>query len=157
MTDGAVVAAPGVTTVVVAPEVASCATAVGYGAVVFAITAIFLPKSADADSPDTRSFPVIAESSAAASATVWPMAPIESCEVATGSTPSWLTVPTVGLIATTPALPAGAISCAVWFEVSRPPESGARPAETAAEEPAEEPPRLLLVSDGSSAWPPRDE
>src|SRR4051794_2227862 len=157
MTDGAVVAAPGVTTLVVAPEVASCATAVGYGAVVFAMTAIFLPDSADADRPDTRSLPVIADSSAAASATVWPMAPIESCELATARTPSWLTVPTVGLIATTPALPAGAISCAASVEGSMPTGSRGKPAETAAEEPADEPPMLLLVSEGSSTWPPRDE
>ena len=38
-----------------------------------------------------------------------------------------------------------------------PTASGAKPAETAAAEPADEPPMLLLVSDGSSTWPPSEE
>ena len=51
ITLGAVVAAPGVTTVVVAPSVPSSLTASGYGAVVLEITAIFLPLSAVVERP----------------------------------------------------------------------------------------------------------
>ena len=36
--------------------------------------------------------------------TVWPIGPGESCDVATGSTPAWLTRPTVGFNATTPSI-----------------------------------------------------
>ena len=46
------VAAPGVTAVVVAPGVAERVTAAGYGAVVLVITAIFLPVSAVVERPD---------------------------------------------------------------------------------------------------------
>ena len=48
---GAVVAAPGVTVVVVAPAVVSAVSAAGYGAVVLAMTAIFLPLSAVGSGP----------------------------------------------------------------------------------------------------------
>ncbi len=65
--------------------------------------------------------------------------------------------PTVGFSATSPALPAGRISWALSVEVSMPIASGANPAETAAAEPPEEPPTDLLVSAGSSTWPPREE
>ena len=42
-------------------------------------------------------------------------------------------------------------------EDSSPTAIGARPIDTAAVEPAEEPPGDLLVSEGNSVWPPRDE
>ena len=64
--------------------------------------------------------------------------------------------PTVGLRPTTPATPAGAISCAVSVEVSVPIVSAARPAAVAAARPADEPAGVLSVSDGSSTWPPSE-
>ena len=94
---------------------------------------------------------------AAASATVRVIGPTASCELATGSTPAVDTAPTLGLSATTPATPAGAISCAVSGEVSSPIVSAARPAAVAAALPADDPASVLSVSDGSSTWPPSDE
>ena len=72
-------------------------------------------------------------------------------------TPVRLTRPTVGLIATTPATPAGAIICAVSVDVSLPIVIAASPAAVAAAEPADEPAVVLSVSDGSMTWPPSDE
>src|ERR1019366_1087474 len=93
----------------------------------------------------------------ATSLTVWPIGPGESCDLATGITPVRLTNPTVGFSATTPALPAGRIICPPSVEVSVTIASGERPADTATADPAEDPPGVLLVSDGSSTWPPSEE
>ena len=96
-------------------------------------------------------------SAVAASVTVRVIGPGASWDLAIGSTPSLDTAPTVGFRPTTPATPAGAISCAVSVEVSRPIASAARPAAVEAAEPADEPATVLSVSDGSSTWPPSDE
>ena len=101
--------------------------------------------------------PVSTSRALAASATVLAIGPGASCDFATGSTPALETAPTVGLIATTPATPAGAMICAVSVEVSRPTVSAARPAAVAAALPADEPAGVLSVSDGSSTCPPSDE
>ena len=83
--------------------------------------------------------------------------PWESWDFATGIVPARLTRPTVGLSATTPARPDGAIICAVSVDVSLPTVIAASPVVVAAAAPAEEPATLLSVSTGSSTWPPSDE
>ncbi|CAB4962512.1 unannotated protein [freshwater metagenome] len=83
--------------------------------------------------------------------------PGESCDFAVGRMPVRLTRPTVGLSATTPALPAGAIICAVSVDVSVPTVIAARPVEVAAAAPADEPGHGFHVSIGRSTWPPSDE
>ena len=118
-----------VLTAVVAPTPCSAVIAVGYGAVVELMTATRVPV-AEAESetvlPDSTS------NALAASATVRVIGPAASCDLATGSTPSVETAPTVGFRPTTPATPAGPISCAVSVEVSVPIVSAARPAAVAA-------------------------
>jgi len=75
--------------------------------------------------------------------------PGESCVFATGMTPVRLTRPTVGFRPTTPAMPAGAMSCAESVDVSRPIVKAAIPDAVAAAAPADEPAGVLSVSDGS--------
>src|SRR6476469_9718962 len=83
--------------------------------------------------------------------------PIASWDLATPSTPEVGTRPTLGFNATTPAVPAGTMICAVSGEVSRPNVSAARPSAVEAVDPAEEPPGELSVSDAISTWPPSDD
>src|SRR3954447_11181909 len=138
----------------VAPTACSAATAAGNGAVVELMTATFLPASEVGSEYDA---PVSAPSTVAASATVRVIGPAASCALATPSTPSVETRPTVGLSATTPAAPAGAMICAVSGEVSSPKVSAARPSAVDAALPAAEPAGVLSVSDGSSTCPPSEE
>ena len=114
------------------------------------MTATRLPVSAPAVRPEARLVPASASYASAASCTVRVIGPTASWDFATGSTPAVLTLPTDGLKPTTPATPAGAISCAVSVEVSIPTVSAARPAAVAAAEPADEPAGVLSVSEGSS-------
>src|SRR5688572_16989548 len=102
---------PIVLVTVVAPSPVTAVTAVGYGAAVLEVIATLLSASA----PGERSYglPVRALSAVAASATVRVIGPTASCELATGITPAPLTAPTLGLSATTPATPAGAMIWAV--------------------------------------------
>src|SRR4051794_36447419 len=96
---------PTVSTAVVAPVPWIAVTAARYGAAVLLMTATFLPAS-DGDRPDAYDLPVSASSAVAASATVRVSGPGASWALATGSTPSLETSPTVGLRPTTPATPA---------------------------------------------------
>src|SRR6185436_13438086 len=83
--------------------------------------------------------PAIADSTAAASATVRPCGPTESWECEIGTTPAREVNPTVGLMPTTPLLDDGLM---IEPSVSVPSDAAARLAETATPEPELEPPGL---------------
>src|SRR5205814_3064461 len=91
---------------------------------------------------------------AAASATVRPWTPTVSCVWEIGTTPARLVRPTVGLIPTTPLALAGQTTLP---SVSVPSETAAKLADTAAPDPALEPPGLRAIPDGLLVGPPRPD
>src|SRR5512137_433049 len=94
----------------------------------------------------------MADSSAAASATVRAIGPAVSCEAAIGTIPSRLTSPTVGLMPTRPHFDAGDV---IDPSVSVPTATGARLAATAAALPELDPLALRSSAYGLRVRPPR--
>src|SRR5438132_12981713 len=93
-------------------------------------------------------------SAAAASATVRPCGPTESCVCEIGTTPARLVRPTVGLMPTTPLALAGQTTLP---SVSVPSDTVAKLAEAAAPEPELEPQGLRSIPYGLLVCPPRPD
>src|SRR5438105_12122406 len=94
----------------------------------------------------------MAESTVAASATVRPCGPTESCELEIGTTPWRLVRRTVGLMPTMPEAEDGLM---IEPSVSVPSAAAQRLAETATPDPELEPPGLRSRTYGLRVWRPR--